>query len=376
LDANLTCFHRHVIGNFRPQCKVSKSYFFFAGFISLIFSLTYVQTCSDYQSYQEIYNESNDTFTFLNFLQVDRLFYNLSSLYQSVIDYTKYDLFVALYQTASLIILFYSIYHLCHKWKNTILFLNLFGSLQFYHLSVCTLRQGLSSALTVLLCTLLFNQSIERSTLLHSKNKYIFYSFNAISIFIGFLSINAHWTGIIVSATIYGIKYFQDIRLSEKIIIIRKVIYIVTIFLTVLIFTLPAIIMKLNIYLSESISGYGSNIYLTVISDLVLICIAYSDNFKKFKRADHSSVSICWLTLLCSSILLVCLKMLTFLGFGFGIRIILGLTTLQLICLPVLLEKLNLLLRLFVVFLIATPYLIFIFVFGTEKFVLVQSTLF
>jgi hypothetical protein len=348
-----------------------------------------VQQCSDYLSYQQIYDASTSEFSLLNFFKVDTIFYNLSSLWQSFVDYRKYDLFVASYQTISLTILITSIYFFCGKWRNTILFLNLFGSLQFYHLSLCTLRQGLSSGFTVLLLVLVFkreellsfnhkirielesNPSTENSlSSIYSFNlkkisiaqyKNTLFALNTSIIVVTLLSVNTHWIGIIMAMIIYTIRYLYRVRIGRE-----KVILPVLIFFVVLSLALSIVGYRLEVYLAEVSAGYGEKISLTVISDLVLISMLF---FNKLKNPGVSITSICYFALLIISSIIIFLKIITLFGFGLALRVILGLTTLQLICLPVMLNKLSFLFRLSILALISIPYIIFIFVNNTEKFI-------
>jgi hypothetical protein len=381
----------------RSKFKIKWRAFFLAGCTTLLFSSTQVQQCSDYLSYQQIYDASTNEFSLLNFLRIDTVFYNLSSLWQSFVDYRKYDLFVASYQTISLTILIAAIYVFCGKWRNTILFLNLFGSLQFYHLSLCTLRQGLSSGITVLLLILIFkreellsaNQKIaddqltEQATLstdnplrkkdsqivnfmnakrpsnLHSKNT--LFVLNTSIIFTTLLSANTHWTGVIMAMIIYAIKYLYKIRLDRK----RVLLPVIMAFIVLLpIFSIIG--NRIEVYLAELGTGYGEKIALTVISDLVLVLMIFNN---MFKNPDVSIKSIAYLSLLLISSLIIFLKVITLFGFGLALRLILGLTTIQLICLPVLLNNLSFLLRLSIIALISIPYVVFIFSNNTEKFI-------
>ncbi len=325
----------------------------------------------------------------MNFFKVDTIFYNLSSLWQSFIDDKKYDLFVASYQTISLIILISSIYFLCGKWRNTILFLNLFGSLQFHHLSLCTLRQGLSSSLTVVLLILVFKreellyfnhksrsklkdqpstgkslssiQSLTTKKISSSQPQNTLFILNTSIVILTLLSINTHWLGIVIAMIIYTIRYLYKVRTGRE-----KVILPVLVFLALLFPALSVVGYRLEVYLAEASSGYGEKISFTVVSDLALIALILSN---KLKNLDISINSICYFALLIISSLIISLKIITLFGFGLALRPILGLTTLQLICLPPLLTKLNFLSRLSVLALISLPYVAFIFLNNTEKFI-------
>ena len=123
---------------------------------------------------------------------------------------------------------------------------------------------------------------------------------------------------------------------------------------------------RVEVYLAEVGAGYGEKIALTVISDLVLLFMIFNN---MFKNPDVSIKSICYLSILIISSLIVFLKIIKLFGFGLALRLILGLTTLQLICLPVILNNLSFLLRLSIIALISIPYVVFIFLNNTEKFI-------
>jgi hypothetical protein len=283
-------------------------------------------------------------------------------------DYRKYDLFVASYQTASLVILMSSIYYFCGRWRNTILFMNLFGSLQFYHLSLCTLRQGLSSVFTVLLLILVF----QGEETFNAQNKTVFLGFNASLIILTILSINSHWTGIVMAMIIYAIRYFQKIRIYGS----KRFIIAAVLAFAILPSLFSVIEGRLDVYLAESGTGYGEKIFLTSISDLALILMVLLNKFNKLSKPDISVTAICYVALIIISSLLILFKIITLMGFGVALRMILGLTTLQLICLPVLLNNLSISFRILIIGLISTPYLVFIFLTSPEKFIPVQSVLF
>ena len=311
-------------------------------------------------------------------------------MWQSFVDHRKYDSFVASYQTISLTILIASIYFFCDKWRNTILFLNLFGSLQFYHLSLCTLRQGLSSGFTVILLILVlkreellyFNShkiknevenepstekrlssiySLNIKNLSSSQRQNTLFALNTSIVISVLLSINTHWLGIIIAMIIYAIRYLYKVRTGRERLILPVLISFVVLF--------PALSIvgyRLEVYLAEASAGYGEKISLTVVSDLVLI---YLMSLNKLKNSDTSITSICYFALLIISSLIVFFKIITLFGFGLTLRLILGLTTLQLICLPALLNELSFLFRLSILALISIPYIIFIFLNNTEKFI-------
>lgn len=368
MDTSFNCLDRYDLRALRAKSKINKSPFFLASVITLIFSATQVQQCSDYLSYKQIYDASNGEFSLSNFFKVDTIFYNLSSLWQSLIDYKKYDLFFASYQTISITILVYGIYHFCGKWRNTILFLNLFGSLQFYHLTLCTLRQGLSSGFSVLLLILVF----QGKEMLLSQSKITPFALNTCIAIITLLTINTHWTGVFIAMTIHAIRYFQEIRKTKTI----RIIFTTLISFILLASTFSIAINKLNVYSIEAGTGYGEKIFLTLINDIGLILVIFYGRLNKLKTPDTSVVSICYLGLLIISSLLIFFKILTLFGFGVGLRVILGLTTLQLICLPAILNNANISVKLLIVVLMSTPYLVFIFVSSPERFIPVQSTLF
>jgi hypothetical protein len=266
-------------------------------------------------------------------------------------------------------------------------------------LSLCTLRQGLSSGITVLLLILIFKREdllstnlqveddllIEKSPIsvydsstknsitsfqlfkakrgLNSQSKNTLFSLNIAIIITTILSANTHWTGVIMAMIIYAIRYLYKIRVYRK----RVLLPIILAFM-ILLPVFSVIGNRIEVYLAEAGAGYGEKIALTVISDLALILLIFNN---MFKNPDVSTKSICYLSLLLISSLIIFLKVITLFGFGLALRLILGLTTLQLICLPVLLNNLSFLLRLSIIALISIPFVMFIFLINTEKFIAV-----
>jgi hypothetical protein len=258
------------------------------------------------------------------------------------------------------------------------------------------LRQGLSSGITVLLLILIFrredllsaNLRIENDPLIEKilpspaeplikkgitpaqflnvkresnpQRKNTLLTLNILIIITTLLSVNTHWTGVIMAMIVYAIGYIYKVRIDRKRVLIPVILTFV-----ILLPVFSIIGNRIEVYLAELGAGYGEKIAFTVISDLVLLFMIFNN---MFKNPDISIKSICYLSLLIISSLIIFLKVITLFGFGLALRLILGLTTLQLICLPAILNNLSFLPRLSIIALISIPYLVFIFLNNTEKF--------
>jgi hypothetical protein len=246
------------------------------------------------------------------------------------------------------------------------------------------LRQGLSSGITALLLILIFRRedllsanlrteddssvkkgiapvhflNVKRGFNLPHKNTLL--TLNVLIIITTLLSANTHWTGVIMAMIVYAIRYLYRVRIDRTRVLIPAIIAVV-----ILLPVFSIIGNRIEVYLAEAGAGYGEKIAFTVISDLVLMFMILNN---MFKNPDFSTKSISYLSLLVISSLIIFLKVITLFGFGLALRLILGLTTLQLICLPVILNNLSFLLRLSIIALISIPYVIFIFLNNTEKF--------
>jgi hypothetical protein len=257
------------------------------------------------------------------------------------------------------------------------------------------LRQGLSSGITVILLILIFRRedllsanlitednplikknaspspadllikkgiapveylNIKRGSNPQSKNALL--TLNIFIVITTLLSVNTHWTGVIMATIVYAIRYLYKVRIYRK-----RVLLPVILAFVILLPLFSIVGDRIEVYLAETGGGYGEKIAFTVISDLVLIFLIFNN---MFKNPDISIKSICYLSLLVISSLIVFLKVITLFGFGLALRLILGLTTLQLICLPAILNNLSFLLRLSIVALISIPYVVFIFLNKTE----------
>jgi hypothetical protein len=341
------------------QNKNTQRFLYFLGSVSLLlFSLNYIQECTDHFNYEMAYVKYKDSYNVLNFLQPDNLFGNLASLWQYIFDAsaTHVDPFLTSYQTLSLFILIICIYSICNKWKSTVLFMSLFGSLQFHHLSICSLRHGLSSSITIIIFALIYKRH-EKSTKISNKLSSLY------KILFVIVAVNAHWTAIIIIPLIYlsvvleGI--FKNDRARVPLLLLTCLIVVVLLFLMIIILQ-----SQLEFYSEQSIE-YGARIHFTAINDILLLFVANRisghENFSERELALLKQLKV-------MSILLVAMKIITFIGFGAGVRIVMGLHIIQIFCIPALLNKLDISSKIITLFMLSIPYLFFIFSSKVEIF--------
>jgi hypothetical protein len=326
--------------------------------VSVFFLLSYNLFCSDFLQYETIYGWSENQFGFLQFFQVDRLFQNIASLWQSFFDPRRFDLFVSFYQTISFSVLAYSIYCFCGKWCNTILFVSIFGSFQLQYLTMCSLRQGLSSSLSTLLLIALYkNNEISKNQALNLV-KYLL-----LILFI----VNAHWTGILLVPVIYASHFLMKTASFGKNARLRIALFSLLILTGLLGSILPVFYSRTAIYL-EGASGFGARIYITAVIDFYIIFIVF------FHARNNPNFALCQKLnqLIITSSILIILKIATLFGFTDAVRLVMGVNIIQILCLPELLDRLSLSLRILTVFIISLPYTVFLFVFASEIYKPIQ----
>jgi EpsG family len=341
---------------FNQKKEIQRLLYFLGSVSLLIFSLNYLQECTDHFHYEIAYVKYKDSYNILNFLQPDSLFGNLASLWQSIFDLsaTHVDQFLTFYQTLSLFILIICIYFICGRWNNTVLFMTLFGSLQFHHLTICSLRHGLSSSITIIILALIYK---DRNIKALNKLSYLYKTLFAI------VAINAHWTAIIIIPLIYSPVVIEIILKSYKdrikLLLLTCLIIFILLLLTIIILQ-----SQIEIYREQSIE-YGARIHFTAINDILLLFIT-----NRISRRENFCESELFMLrqLKMMSILLVVMKVVTFIGFGAGVRIVMGLHIIQLMCLPTVLNKLDIPSRITTLFMLSIPYLFFIFSSKVETF--------
>lgn len=376
--------------------------FFFSSLGVVLFSLSHVSLCSDYSSYKQIYTASlNGTTTFIDVIGLDKSYQTLAGIWGSLVAYLKldfilgYNLFTALYQTTSILLLILFLFFFFPKWKNTILFFILFGSLQFQHIIVCGIRSGLSSSLTILLFfTYMSFMSERRST---NKNNKSFLPL----VFLALLSAFAHWQAAIA---ILIIAFFEVI-MSKSFTLVAQAITLglftrkITL---VLLFTLTGITLyfypqifsssvlsfsaiflqaqyqKISLYLDEgAFSFYGTRLSVTFYIELVIIYLYFKKEplmrmIVNKEKSQSNSLDYAQYKLLAYlgylSFLNLIVKLLLSTGLGVLLRVSVVTHLLQIFCLPVLLDSLKMRSRVILVLLMSLPYLYFIFFVSKERF--------
>lgn len=339
----------------------------------LYFSFNNNLLCSDYGSYLSIYENDYRIGTSLQIeeiIGIDKSFILLAIIFKSIFDSSDFSLFLRIYQTIGLGLIIFAISRLSLIWSNTVLFLIIFGSLQFYHLNLCAVRQGLSSGFIAIMFVLAINSS--------KKNSLKPLNFTSIGLFL--LSIYCHWTAIIMGFILY-ISVFLDrniffFKSYAKNSYSKLIIYSLGIPILILLFLIP--FEKIYSYLSETGGDYGRSISFTFFVDIIFIVISFyyvkiirqkfdiETNTNEFTEYSSSSFSL--VALIFISVISIFLKLLSFLGYGTAIRMIIELTMTQYLLLPVLLEKIKKLIRPLVILLLSAPYFYFIFFISQLEF--------
>jgi hypothetical protein len=347
----------------------------------LCFSLTHNLLCSDYDSYSSIYNQIYTSTPIQELIGIDKSFTALAIIWQLLFN-DDFSIFLRIYQTIGLGLIIFAISRLSWVWSNTVLFLIIFGSLQFYHLSLCASRQGLSSGFVAII----FSLAIERS---NSKINFV-KSFKFMFIGLFLVSIYCHWTGIFMGVIFYGTVVFSQNLFSfqpdpKKVStkpsrLFFRVLILLTLIGVILYFGSTSIeFEKINLYLSEVGGGYGTNISYTFLADILFIFMSFYYIKTTYRQLDLSQTeandfsqysvnSFSIVALILISILSLFFKLLAFLGYGTAIRIIIELTMVQYLLLPILLDKTKILARSLVILFLSSPYLYFIFFISEQEF--------
>jgi hypothetical protein len=377
--------------------KKYSSVFFFLSFVGItIFSVTYVQTCSDYESYRQIYENTSIVET-TSFLGIDKSYLFFGFTWDSLVGKylnqdANYNIFSALYKTVSIVLLLILVRFFHPKWQNTITFLALFGSMHYYHIISCTIRQGLSNSFSVWLILLMIHFA-------DSRKKYKNQSFLRY-ILVGALvlaSIFSHWQGIPISLVIFSIFLLKQISKKFSIRSIKKLfrsrLLLITLILLIffLIYVFPSFFTRyiilnfsqlfvadqystIELYTELTDGGYGQKIGFTFYIDLLLIFLSSGIMRQLSSRIEiteesHNQEYLKWLIYLsCFSLFL---KALTIAGLGTLVRLIAAIYILQIFCLPSLLNQLTKKMRLILIALMSIPYLYFIFFVSYEEFMII-----
>jgi hypothetical protein len=312
---------------------------------------------------------------------IDKAFIALSATWKLLFNALDFSLFMRVYQTIGLGLIIFSISRL--SWSNTVMFLIIFGSLQFYHLSLCASRQGFSSGFVAII----FSLAIES---LNSKINFV-KSFKFMFMFGGLflLSIYTHWTGLLMGIIFYISFVFSRNILSFK--PQKKNIFTKSFKwgfqIPVLIATVSTIFYfsrslaafeRLNIYLSQTGEEYGNKIAYTFFADIIFLLMSIYEIKAISKKLDNKNKATDFpgysgnfhiaVALALISLLSLFFKLIAFLGYGITIRIVIELTMLQYLFLPTFLERIKKPVRFLIVLLLSVPYLYFIFFVSQQEF--------
>lgn len=345
----------------------------------LYFSLTHNLLCSDYDSYSSIYNQIYTSTPIEELIGIDRSFMALAIIWQLIFS-EDFSTFLRVYQTIGLGLIIFAISRLSWVWSNTVLFIIIFGSLQFYHLNLCASRQGLSSGFVAII----FSLAIER----YNSNRNFVKPFNLMFIGLIIFSIYCHWTGIIMGFIFYAIILFSEKSVSFKT-HNKNIFKSLRLFFGILILLIIVGVIlyygrssiefeKINLYLSEAGGGYGTSIPYTFFADIIFIVMSIYYIKATYKKLDadndvngfpeYSVKSFPVVALILISVLSLFFKLIAFLGYGTTIRIVIELTMLQYLLLPIFLEKTKILARSLVVLSLSLPYFYFIFFVSQQEF--------
>jgi hypothetical protein len=347
----------------------------------LYFSLNHNLLCSDYDSYSIIYDNVYTSTPIEEMIGIDKAFIALSATWKLLFNVLDFSLFMRVYQTIGLGLIIFSISRL--SWSNTVMFLIIFGSLQFYHLSLCASRQGFSSGFVAII----FSLAIES---LNSKINFV-KSFKFMFMFGGLflLSIYTHWTGLLMGIIFYISFVFSRNILSFK--PQKKNIFTKSFKwgfqIPVLIATVSTIFYfsrslaafeRLNIYLSQTGEEYGNKIAYTFFADIIFLLMSIYEIKAISKKLDNKNKATDFpgysgnfhiaVALALISLLSLFFKLIAFLGYGTTIRIVIELTMLQYLFLPTFLERIKKPVRFLIVLLLSVPYLYFIFFVSQQEF--------
>ncbi|MGC8451451.1 MAG: EpsG family protein [Cylindrospermopsis raciborskii] len=376
--------------------KYSLITFFLSSLGVILFSITHVSICSDYSSYEQIYSSAfNGSINFSDVIGLDASYRTLASIWGSLIpldlDFVlSYHLFTAVYQTTSILILVVFLFFFCPRWKNTLLFFILFGSLQFQHIILCGIRHGLSSSITVLLFFAFINFITKREGYLSI-------------VFLALLSVFTHWQAVIVILIIILLqivtsKSFTSVFRSKTLKLFRSKIILVPVFtlIFIVLYAAPQIFTNLvigfseivlsgqagriSIYLDSSLDfEYGTKSSLLFYIDMILIYFSLFRGeiikSRLSKGNDETDFNYCtqcklldWIGYL--SIVNLIVKLLLAVGLGTLLRLSATIHLLQIFCIPVLLDSLKMKSRVVLVLLMSLPYLYFLFFISAEKFLM------
>lgn len=382
-------------GMYRSR-RLSSLFFLISSSGVLLFSLTHVSLCSDYSSYKQIYDASrNIPLSLHSLVGLDgsyRMFASVWSLLSkglSLDSYTSYHFFTAFYQASSIFILVLLIYSFFPRWKNTLLFLVLFGSLQFYHVILCAIRQGLSASFLAVFLMILMPEAKMRGKI--KKFIIVFLMF--------YLAIFSHWQSLILILLILlfflpSLKLPKS-RLISKVIKSRVILliaafalFIVAYFYAVeiasqLIRPLASIVLSgqsnaIEIYTDFGNQGsYGTRFFWTSYIDLIFIYLSLSRR-KSLNKLLHSKFGnslpdsrnqISFLNLIVYfSLINLVLKSLMLSGLGVLIRLSISIHLLQILCIPSLLDRMRKPMSIAFIALISLPSVLFIFLVSNSGF--------
>lgn len=404
--------------------------FLFSSVGIIVFSATHVSLCSDYGSYQQVFasRQNLQTLDVGNLIQVDGLYTTLAGVWSlsigkllTVSGISSFHLFTAYYQTATIVILIITIYFFYPRWKNMLLFMILFGSLQFQHIILCGIRHGLSSSLVSL--TFISFHKVFASE--EKKPNWV------VLVCLALIAMFAHWQAIII---LLLFMFFWLIRSAKrltgfsipKIFRSRFTLVLILPYICLLVYLSYQLIIsylilplssnllssqysRIELYVSGGWSGYGTRIALTSYLDIMLIYLSFriiqrirnidkilvhfpfsriqkilkkdvlylnSKNelyleenkdckINKLNFSDDDNLFLIWIIYF--SVLNLFTKIIVYAGVGVLIRVSVSIHLLQILCLPFLLKNLGIRTRLFLFLLSSAPYVYFVLFVAGDK---------